>query len=157
MVHTATRTVGILRGGTSAGTWSSRNPGPVEITAETRAAVRRLLAEWRPAPESLRRARTPPGLERDSVLEELETSMQRRDSKGSWQNPKQGGPEAFTIFCVTCSPSKKGRILYFKSLEAWREHAFHAHCQPDACFKQSSPGDPVRAGAWYCSQCSARS
>ena len=152
-----------------AGTWTHKNPGPFgPITAENRAAIQRLLAVdhlWPhlcsanrklskfnigPASGSLN------GDQRDSVLQDLEISTIRKDSKGTWQFHSQRDPDALPIYCKTCSPSKKGRVLYFKSFKAWRVHALQTHSQDDACFMKSLDGDPVRSGVWYCSQCHER-
>ena len=146
-----------------AGTWTHRNPGPFgPITAENRAAIQRLLgrvssAEYRRHPAFIGPASgSLDGDQRDSVLQDLERSKIHKDSKGTWQFPGQRGPDAFTIYCKACRPSKKGRILYFKSLTAWRAHALQIHSQDDACYRKSLAGDRVRAGVWYCSQCHER-
>ena len=112
----------------ASGTWSRRHPPPVQIIAATRAAVHRALgraaihrlsSSARTADERVSSVRAG-----DSVLEDLETSMIKRDSEGTWQKPKNWDPEAFSIVCKACSPPKrKKKFLYVNSLEAWRLHA----------------------------------
>ena len=118
-----------------AGTWTHKNPGPFgPITAENRAAIQRLLAADQLWPRvssagcKLRRAGPAfigpasgslDGDQRDSVLQDLERSMTHKDSKGTWQLPGQRGPDALTIYCKACRPSKKKRAnLIFQVLNS---------------------------------------
>ena len=111
-----------------AGTWTHRNPGPFgPITAENRAAIQRLLGTVSSAGRKLRTAGPAfigpasgslDGDQRDSVLQDLESSMIRKDSKGTWQFPGQRGPDALTIYCKACRPSKKRANLIFQVLNS---------------------------------------
>ena len=152
----------------SSGTWSLRHPPPDNITPATRAAVHRALgnAAMHRLSMSARTAdaRVLPERAGDSVLSYLQISMIERDSAGTWQDPQNWDPAAFSIICTACSPSKSKNVLYFKSLDAWRLHAQRCphkgkrivHGPADDCFRQSLSGDRVRAGLWYCSQCHPR-
>ena len=162
---------------TSAGTWSSTtDPPPDNVSLATRQAVQRALTRFDqirfatlhpPFQLPARAPREPAG---DSVLSDLQTSITKRDSAGTWQRPENWDPDVYPILCTACSPSKSSggkNFLYFKSLDAWRLHALHcrkvrAHLPADDCFRPSLPGDcslpgdRVRAGVWYCSQCHPR-